>query len=56
MELTGETPVHAETAEGFTAVAEARGVSADEAVNPKQQDSRAIRHNGPNPHYGTRRR
>ena len=56
MNLTGQAPVHAETGESFTAVAEARGVSANEAVNPKHQDSRAIKHNGPNPHYGARAR
>jgi hypothetical protein len=25
-------------------------------MNPKQQDSRAIKHHGPNPHYGPRRK
>ena len=52
MNLTGETPMLAETGETFAAVAEARGVPIDEALNSKQQDSRAIKHHGPNPHYG----
>jgi hypothetical protein len=50
--LTGETPTLAETGETFAAVAEARGVPIDQALNPKTQDSRAIKHHGPNPHYG----
>jgi hypothetical protein len=29
-------------------------VPIDQALNPKQQDSRAIKHHGPNPHYGPR--
>jgi DNA modification methylase len=56
MHLTGETPVLAETGETFAAVAAARGVPVDEALNPKLQDSRAIKHHGPNPHYGPRRK
>ena len=56
MNLTGETPVLIETGEMFAAVAEARGVPVDQALNPKQKDSRAIKHHGPNPHYGPRKR
>jgi hypothetical protein len=56
MNLTGETPMLAKTGETFAAVAEARGVPVDQALNPKQNDSRAIKHNGPNPHYGPRKR
>ncbi len=56
MSLTGENAVLAETGESFTAVAAARGVPAEDALNPKQQDSRAIKHHGPNPHYGPRRK
>jgi DNA modification methylase len=56
MNLTGETPVLIETGEMFATVAEARGVPVDQALNPKQQDSRAIKHHGPNPHYGPRKR
>jgi DNA modification methylase len=56
MHLTGGTPVLAETGETFPAVAAARGVPVDEALNPKLQDSRAIKHHGPNPHYGPRRK
>jgi DNA modification methylase len=53
--LTGETPLLAGK-ETFSAVAEARGVPLDQALNPKSRDSRAIRHNGPNPHYGPKRK
>ena len=56
MNLTGGTAVLAETNEPFAAVAGARGVPADQAMNPKAQDSRAIKHHGPNPHYGPRAR
>ncbi len=56
MNLTGDVPVLADTGEAFTDVAAARGVSVEEALNPKQQDSRAIKHTGPNPHYGTRKK
>ena len=52
LNLTGETPVLAETGETFAAVAAARGVPIEQALNPKAQDSRAIKHHGPNPHYG----
>jgi DNA modification methylase len=50
--LTGDTATLAETGETFAAVAESRGVPIDQASNPKQQDSRAIKHRGPNPFYG----
>jgi len=53
--LTGKTPVLAETGKTFATVAEARGVPVDQALNPKQQDSRAIKHHGPNPYYGPRK-
>jgi DNA modification methylase len=52
--LGAGTPMLGATGEMFTAVAEARGVPVDQALNPKQQDSRAIKHHGPNPHYGRR--
>lgn len=51
--LTGAMPM-LNGVETFTALAEARGVDIDQALNPKQQDSRAIKHHGPNPHYGPR--
>jgi DNA modification methylase len=54
--LTGEEPVLAESGESFASVAEARGVPIDQAMDPKQQDSRSIKHNGPNPYYGPRNR
>jgi len=56
MNLTGETPILAATGETFAAVAESRGVPADEALNPKQNDARRIQHHGPNPHYGPKRK
>ena len=56
MNLTGETPILAATGETFAAVAESRGVPADEALNPKQSDARRIQHHGPNPHYGPKRK
>jgi DNA modification methylase len=54
--LTGDTPVLAATGETFAAVAESRGVPADQVLNPRQNDARAIKHNGPNPYYGPRKR
>jgi DNA modification methylase len=56
MNLTGEAPVLAATGETFAAVAASRGVPADEALNPKQNDARRIQHHGPNPHYGPKRK
>ena len=53
--ITGEMPM-LNGVESFSAVAEARGVDWDQALNPKQSDARRIRHNGPNPHYGPARR
>ena len=55
MSLTGEPAVLAETGGTFAAVAESRGVPADQALNPRQQDSRAILHHGPNPFYGSKK-
>ena len=54
--LIGNEPVLESTGETFAAVAAARGVPVDQALNPKQQDGRAIKHRGPNPHYGPRRK
>jgi DNA modification methylase len=56
MNLTGDTAALAATGETFAAVAESRGVPADQVLNPKQNDARRIRHHGPNPHYGPQRR
>ena len=53
--LTGETASLQETGQPFLDVAAERGVPADEAMNPKAQDSRAIKHHGPNPCYGKRK-
>ncbi|MGD0778593.1 MAG: hypothetical protein ABSC05_37915 [Candidatus Solibacter sp.] len=33
-----------------------RGVPIDQALNPKVQDSGVIKHHGPNPYYGPKRR
>ncbi|MCC6366833.1 MAG: ParB N-terminal domain-containing protein [Bryobacterales bacterium] len=56
MALTGNDAAMDVTGETFAAVAEARGVPLDQALNPKANDSRAIKHNGPNPHYGSKRK
>ena len=56
MNLAGETAVLAATSQTFVDVAAARGVPADRVLNPKASDSRAIKHHGPNPHYGPRQR
>lgn len=64
MNLTGETPILVRDGDAsmdgatptFVAVAEERDVPIDDAVNPKAQDSRAIKHHGPNPHYGPSKR
>jgi hypothetical protein len=54
--LTGQQPVLAETGQTMSEVAAARGVPSELAGNPKQQDARRIRHNGPAPCYGGRRK
>jgi len=56
LNLAGETAVLAETGEAFPAVAAARGVPVDQALNPRERDSRAIQHHGPNPFYGKKRK
>ena len=56
MALTHETPVLRETGQTFAEVAQSRGIPVDQAVNPKQQDGRRIRHNGPAPFYGSQRK
>jgi DNA modification methylase len=56
MNLTGDAPILAATGQTFAAVAESRGVPADQALNPRQSDSRAIKHKGPNPYYGPRKK
>ena len=55
MNLTGEMAMLAETGETFAAAAESRGVPVDQALNPKRLDSRAIKHHGPNPFYGSKK-
>jgi hypothetical protein len=56
LNLASETAVLAETGEAFPAVAAARGVPVDQALNPRERDSRAIQHHGPNPFYGKKRK
>ena len=57
MKLTGATAELVETGLTFSDAAAARGVPIDAALNPRQQDSRAIKHhNGVNPSYGPRRK
>jgi len=54
MNMTGNVPLLLGTDETFPAIAEARGVPLDQVLNPRASDSRAIKHHGPNPHYGPR--
>jgi hypothetical protein len=54
--LTGEEPVLAATGQTMTEVAAERGVPVDQFENPRLRDSRRIRHNGPAPFYGSRRK
>jgi DNA modification methylase len=56
MNLTGDTPTLEATGESFAEVAAARGVDPEQVLNPKAQDSGAIKHHGPNPHYGPQRK
>jgi hypothetical protein len=56
MVLTREVAVLQETSQTFTDVAHSRGVPLDEAVNPKEQHARRLRHNGPAPFYGSRKK
>jgi hypothetical protein len=56
MALTGEAVVLQETSQTFADVAHSRGVPVDEAATPKQQGARRIRHNGPTPFYGSRKK
>ena len=54
--LTGEEPILTETGQTMAEVAQSRGVPLDHAVNPKQQNARRIRHNGPAAFYGGRKK
>jgi hypothetical protein len=55
MSLTGNEAVD-ESGATFAEIAAARGVDPGQASNPKAQDAGAIKHHGPNPHYGPRKR
>lgn len=54
--LTGEDPVLVESGQSFHEVAVARGVPIEPGENPKQRDARRIRHHGPAPFYGSRKK
>ena len=54
--LAGAAAVLESTGQPYAEVAESRGVDPDAALNSKTQDSRAIKHTGPNPHYGPQRK
>jgi DNA modification methylase len=54
--LTGEEPILAETGQSMTEVAAVRGVPVEQVQNPRLRDARRIRHNGPAPFYGTKRK
>jgi DNA modification methylase len=56
MALTGEVAVLQETDQTFPDVAHSRDVPVDEAANPEQQHARRLRHNGPAPFYGSRKK
>jgi hypothetical protein len=56
MALTGEVAVLQETDQTFADVTHSRDVPVDEAVNPRQQHARRLRHNGPTPFYGSRKK
>ena len=55
MTLTGNEAVH-ESGATFTEIASTRGIDPGQALNPKAQDSGAMKHHGPNPHDGPRRK
>ena len=42
--------------DSFADVAAQRGVDPEQALNPKAQDSGAIKHHGPNPGYGPQKK
>jgi site-specific DNA-methyltransferase (adenine-specific) len=54
--LAGEEPMLADTGQTMTEVAAERGVPLEQVANPKLQDARRIRHNGPAPFYGNKRK
>jgi DNA modification methylase len=54
--LAGGEPVLVDTAQTIAEVAAERGVPAEQVDNPRLKDSRRIRHNGPAPFYGSRRK
>jgi DNA modification methylase len=55
-ELGGETPVLEATGQPLENVAAERGIDPDQALKPRERDSRRIQHRGPAPYYGSRKR
>jgi DNA modification methylase len=55
MNLGVGSVVLASTGQTMEEVAAERGVPMDQALNPRAQDSRAIKHNGPAPYYGRKK-
>ena len=54
--LTGAEPILAETGQTMAEVASERGVPVEQLANPRLRESRHIRHNGPAPFYGSRKK
>jgi DNA modification methylase len=54
--LTGEEPILVETGQAMAELAAARGVPMEQVANPRLRDARRIRHNGPAPFYGSRKK
>ena len=56
MSLTGETPKLEEAQQALTEVAAERGVALEDCATPRALDSRAIKHRGVAPYYGSKRK
>jgi DNA modification methylase len=54
--LSAEQPVLAATGQSIAEVATERGVEIEPAESPRNRDGKRIRHNGPAPFYGSRRK
>jgi hypothetical protein len=54
--LSGEQPVLATTGQSMAEVAAERGVEIEPSESPRNRDGKRIRHNGPAPFYGSRRK
>jgi len=53
--LTGNEAIH-ESGATVAEIAAARGIDPGQALNPKAPDAGAIKHHGPNSHYGPRKK